>query len=202
MANATSKWLTLSLIALGCGGSQAAAPAGEHVQRGEGGECEWTEPSGVEARQRFGRRTARFGRRLARSSTKARASRCLRAQSRADKSSCSRSPPRPPRSRTKESEKPLGPTFLIRSQRRRSRAAEHGVSIPLPTLPSGWGDPSIAYEVASGAEIRLRRGQHAHQVAVRTRQAERRPRGGRARWRDGAAHAVRAHQPRSPINAR
>jgi hypothetical protein len=53
----------------------------------------------------------------------------------------------------KESEKPLGPTFSFSPSVDAPSGSSIEVSYPLPTLPNGWGDPSIAYEVAEGAEI-------------------------------------------------
>jgi hypothetical protein len=49
----------------------------------------------------------------------------------------------------KESERPLGPTFSF------SPPIEGNVevSFPLASLPSGWGEPSIGYEIESGGEV-------------------------------------------------
>lgn len=49
----------------------------------------------------------------------------------------------------KEGERPLGPTFSFSPPL--DGAIE--VSFPLSALPNGWGDPSIAYEVAEGEAI-------------------------------------------------
>lgn len=50
----------------------------------------------------------------------------------------------------KESEKALGPTFSFSPP----LDAPIEVSFPLGSMPDGWGDPSIAYEEAVGAEIK------------------------------------------------
>jgi hypothetical protein len=46
----------------------------------------------------------------------------------------------------KESERPLGPTFSFAPDLNSAIK----VSFPLASLPDGWGDPSIAYEVSEG----------------------------------------------------
>jgi hypothetical protein len=50
----------------------------------------------------------------------------------------------------KESERPLGPTFSFSPP-----LAADGIefSFPLASLPSGWGEPSIGYEVEAGGEV-------------------------------------------------
>jgi hypothetical protein len=53
----------------------------------------------------------------------------------------------------KESEKELGPTFAFSPPLDASGSGGIEVSFPLASMPDGWGDPSIAYEVESGSEI-------------------------------------------------
>jgi hypothetical protein len=50
----------------------------------------------------------------------------------------------------KESERPLGPTFSFAPDLDASAGGAIKVSFPLGSLPEGWGDPSIAYEVSEG----------------------------------------------------
>ena len=52
----------------------------------------------------------------------------------------------------KESERPLGPTFSFSPNVEASGGAIE-VSFPLASLPEGWGEPSIAYEVSEGAIV-------------------------------------------------
>lgn len=49
----------------------------------------------------------------------------------------------------KESERPLGPTFSFSPP----IEAEIEFSFPLASLPSGWGEPSIGYEIEAGGEV-------------------------------------------------
>ena len=50
----------------------------------------------------------------------------------------------------KESERPLGPTFSFAPP---LSADGIEISFPLASLPSGWGEPSIGYEIESGGEV-------------------------------------------------
>lgn len=51
----------------------------------------------------------------------------------------------------KESEKAVGPTFSFAPGLNAPDGASIIVSFPLGTVPEGWGEPSIAYEVDEGA---------------------------------------------------
>jgi hypothetical protein len=53
----------------------------------------------------------------------------------------------------KESERPLGPTFSFSPAVDAGDGSPLEVSLPLDSLPNGWGEPSIAYEVEEGTEI-------------------------------------------------
>ena len=50
----------------------------------------------------------------------------------------------------KESERPLGPTFSFSPDLDAPAGNAIKVSFPLASLPEGWGDPAIAYEVSEG----------------------------------------------------
>ena len=50
----------------------------------------------------------------------------------------------------KESERPLGPTFSFSPDLDAPAGDSIKVSFPLASLPEGWGDPAIAYEVSQG----------------------------------------------------
>jgi hypothetical protein len=53
----------------------------------------------------------------------------------------------------KESERPLGPTFSFSPALDAGDGSPLEISLPLDSLPHGWGEPSIAYEVEEGTEI-------------------------------------------------
>jgi hypothetical protein len=53
----------------------------------------------------------------------------------------------------KESERPLGPTFSFSPDLDAPSGGAIKVSFPLASLPDGWGEPSIAYEVAQGKVV-------------------------------------------------
>jgi hypothetical protein len=53
----------------------------------------------------------------------------------------------------KESERPLGPTFSFAPALDSPDGLPVEVSFPLASLPAGWGEPSIAYEVGEDEAI-------------------------------------------------
>jgi hypothetical protein len=53
----------------------------------------------------------------------------------------------------KEDQRPLGPTFSFAPDLQAPDGATIEVSFPLSSLPDGWGEPSIAYEVSQGAIV-------------------------------------------------
>jgi hypothetical protein len=53
----------------------------------------------------------------------------------------------------KESERPLGPTFSFAPDVAAPDGSAIEVSFPLASLPEGWGDPAIAYEISEGAVV-------------------------------------------------
>jgi hypothetical protein len=53
----------------------------------------------------------------------------------------------------KESERPLGPTFSFAPGLEAPSGDGIKVSLPLASLPEGWGDPAIAYEVSEGEVV-------------------------------------------------
>jgi hypothetical protein len=50
----------------------------------------------------------------------------------------------------KEDQKPLGPTFSFAPDLDAPAGESIKISFPLASVPDGWGDPSIAYEVDEG----------------------------------------------------
>jgi hypothetical protein len=144
MLNATRKWFVLALM-VGCGGSQASAPAANTAnevqpgtslaprnpvtKRGSGTVSAKLGPSGGTLELDEGPRVdvpagavtegQDFVLKLAQKTTAF---------------------------FNKESERPLGPTFSFAPD----LASAIKVSFPLASLPDGWGDPSIAYEISDG----------------------------------------------------
>ena len=147
MLNATRKWLVMALL-LGCGGSSASAPAANTAneakpdlavssarpvsKRGSesvsatvgsgGGSLELNEGPRVSIPGGTLNEAMDFVLKLA---------------------------PKTTAFFNKESERPLGPTFSF-SPPLAANGGSIEVSFPLASLPEGWGEPSIAYEVAQG----------------------------------------------------
>lgn len=144
-------WLVLSIAALGCGGSQAAAPAAstanEVKETSDGTRPGPTNPvskhgSGtVEATLGKGGGTLELDE----------GPRVVVPAGEVDSATdfVLKIAPKTTAFFNKESERPLGPTFSFSPP----IDANIEVSFPLSSLPSGWGEPSIAYEAAEGAEI-------------------------------------------------
>jgi hypothetical protein len=150
MLNATRKWFVL-VVLLGCGGSQASAPAATtaneakpgafaaaqapvskrgsgsvaaHVGPG-GGSLELDEGPRVEVPPGAVTEPKDFVLKVAQKTTAF---------------------------FNKESERPLGPTFSFAPDLETS-GAPIKVSFPLASMPDGWGDPAIAYEVSEGEVV-------------------------------------------------
>jgi len=156
MKSLNGTWLWLSIVVAGCGGAQAAAPgastaneAGEKVKAASasgpmnavsksgsesvtatlgpgGGSLELTEGPRVEVPAGAVEGGIDFVLNIA---------------------------PMTTAFSNKESEKALGPTFAFSPPLDASADGGITVSFPLASMPDGWGEPSIAYEVAAGAEI-------------------------------------------------
>jgi hypothetical protein len=150
MLNATRKWFVLGVL-MGCGGSQAAAPAattaneakpgalaaaGPVHKRGSGsvaanlgpggGSLELDEGPRVEVPAGAVKENKDFVLKIAQKTTAF---------------------------FNKESERPLGPTFSFAPELEAPSGATIKVSFPLASLPEGWGDPAIAYEVSEGEVV-------------------------------------------------
>ncbi|MDD9970085.1 MAG: hypothetical protein OXR73_27815 [Myxococcales bacterium] len=52
-----------------------------------------------------------------------------------------------------ESERPIGPTFVLSPAVVAPDGDHVEVSMPMASLPDGWGEPAIAYEYAVGARV-------------------------------------------------
>jgi hypothetical protein len=155
MARATDKWLALSLIALGCGGSQAEAPAASSAN--EVKEKAASAASGpINSVSKHGSSSVALllgtgggtleldeGPRVM----------VPPGTVKAGQEFVLKVAPKTTAFSNKESEKPLGPTFAFAPGIDASSGEGIEISYPLGTLPKGWGEPSIAYEVQEGAEI-------------------------------------------------
>ncbi|HEX2678486.1 MAG TPA: hypothetical protein VHM19_17660 [Polyangiales bacterium] len=53
----------------------------------------------------------------------------------------------------KEHEKAVGPTFSFAPDVTAPSGKSITVSVPLPSVPQGWGDPAIAYEIDEGQVV-------------------------------------------------
>lgn len=151
MLNATRKWFVLAVL-MGCGGSQAAAPAASTAneakpemamastrpvsKRGSGsvsaslgpggGSLELDEGPRVEVPPGAVEKGEDFVLKIAQKTTAF---------------------------FNKESERPLGPVFSFAPDIDAPSGSTIKVSFPLASLPDGWGDPAIAYEVSEGAVV-------------------------------------------------
>lgn len=150
MRNATRQWFVVAML-VGCGGSSASAPAANTAneakpdlasatrpvsKRGSGsvsatvgsggGSLELSEGPRVEIPAGAVSGTTDFVLKVA---------------------------PKTTAFSNKESERALGPTFSFSPHVEAGSAGAIEVSFPLASLPEGWGEPSIAYEVSQGAIV-------------------------------------------------
>ena len=152
MASSTGRWLALPmLVALGCGGSSASAPAATTAN--EVKEPSATGPSNAITKRGSGSVAALVGSGggtlelnegprvvIPRGAVTGGQDFVLKV---AQKTTAFAN---------KESEKALGPTFSF-SPGIETNGEKIEVSFPLASVPAGWGDPSIAYEIEEGAAI-------------------------------------------------
>jgi hypothetical protein len=149
MLNATRKWLVLGVL-MGCGGSQAAAPAATTAneakpgalaaqpvnKRGSGSVSAHLGPSGGSLELDEGPRVE-----VPSGTVKEGQDFVLKLAQKTTAFS------------NKESERPLGPTFSFAPELEAGSGGAIKVSLPLASLPEGWGDPAIAYEVSEGEVV-------------------------------------------------
>lgn len=151
MKNATRLWIVLACIG-GCGGSQAAAPAANSAteaqqqtqlaarpvnKRGSGSVAAKLGAGGGSLELDEGPRVAI----PAGSITEGELDFVLRV---AQKTTAFAN---------KESERALGPTFSFSPDVTAPAGDAIEISFPLASLPDGWGDPAIAYEVSEGEVV-------------------------------------------------
>jgi hypothetical protein len=151
MTRPNFRWLVLSIAALGCGGSQAAAPAASTANEvKERSEAPSAGPINPVSKHGSGTVSATLGKGGG-SLELDEGPRVVVPAGEVDSATdfVLKLAPKTTAFFNKESERPLGPTFSFAPP----VDADIEVSFPLSSLPAGWGDPSIAYEVAEGAEI-------------------------------------------------
>jgi hypothetical protein len=151
MLNATRKWFVLGVLMVGCGGPQAAAPAATTANEAKPGAFA---ASGPVSKRGSGTVTAKVGpgggsleldegpRVEIPVGTVAEAQDFV--LNVAQKTTAFHN---------KESERALGPTFAFAPALEAPSGDAIEVSFPLASLPEGWGDPAIAYEVSEGKVI-------------------------------------------------
>lgn len=158
MTSLNSKWLWLSIVVMGCGGSQAAAPgastANEAAEKVASESARESGPMNAVSKSGSESVTARLGpgggtlELTEGPRVEVPASVVEGAQDFVLKIA-----PMTTAFSNKESEKALGPTFSFSPPLDASAGGGITVSFPLASMPDGWGEPSIAYEVEAGAEI-------------------------------------------------
>jgi hypothetical protein len=151
MRNATRQWFVLAAAIIGCGGSQQAAPAANTANEARAGAVP-TGPRNPVSKRGSGSVTATIG--------------PSGGSLELDEGPRVEVPPgaisggqefvlkvaqKTTAFFNKESERPLGPTFSFAPDLVAPDGATIEVSFPLTSLPDGWGEPSIAYEVSEGA---------------------------------------------------
>jgi hypothetical protein len=158
MSSLNARWLLLSIVVLGCGGSQAAAPAAstanEVRENAANAEQSASGPANAVSKQGSGTVEARLGPGGG-SLELSEGPRVVVPRGAVDGGMdfVLKVAPKTTAFKNNESERALGPTFSFSPAVDAPDGASVEVSFPLASLPSGWGDPSIAYEVEHGESI-------------------------------------------------
>lgn len=152
MLNATRKWLVLGVLVVGCGGPQAAAPAATTANEAKPGA--FAASSSPVNKRGSGSVTAKIGP----GGGSLELDEGPRVQVPAGAVPEGQDFVLKVAQKTtaffnKESERPLGPTFIFSPELEAPSGDSIKVSFPLASLPEGWGDPAIAYEVAEGEVV-------------------------------------------------
>lgn len=160
MTSLNGKWLWLSIVVFGCGGSQAAAPGASTANEATVGTTEKAArhasgPMNAVSKSGSGSVTATLGPgggslELTEGPKVVIPAGVIEG----GQDFVLKLAPMTTAFSNKESEKALGPTFSFSPPIDASAAGGIQVSFPLGSMPDGWGDPSIAYEVQEGAEIK------------------------------------------------
>ncbi|HKP64781.1 MAG TPA: hypothetical protein VJV78_48935 [Polyangiales bacterium] len=151
MLNATRKWLVLGVLTVGCGGSQAAAPAATTANEAKPGALA---PSGPVSKRGSGSVAAHVGAGGGSLELDEGPRVEIPAGAVADAQDfVLKVAQKTTAFFNKESERPLGPTFSFAPALDAPSGSSIKVSFPLASLPEGWGDPAIAYEVSEGEVV-------------------------------------------------
>jgi hypothetical protein len=155
MTSLNGKWLWLSIVVVGCGGSQAAAPGASTANEAtEKAARQARGPMNAVSRSGSGSVTATLG--PGGGSLELTEGPRIVVPAGAVEGGQDfvlKLAPMTTAFSNKESEKALGPTFSFSPPIDASGSGGIEVSFPLGSMPDGWGDPSIAYEAEEGAEI-------------------------------------------------
>ncbi|HKU40922.1 MAG TPA: hypothetical protein VJR89_22325 [Polyangiales bacterium] len=149
MLNATRKWFVLAVL-MGCGGSQAAAPAANTANEAKPGAVLDSRPVSKRGSGTVSATVGTGGGSLELDEgprVEVPAGAVTQSQDYVLKIA-----PKTTAFFNKESERPLGPTFSF-SPPLDAESGAIKVSFPLASLPEGWGDPAIAYEVSEGEVV-------------------------------------------------
>jgi hypothetical protein len=152
MTSSHARWLLFSVVVLGCGGSRAAAPAASTAN--EVKEREASGPMNPVSKQGSGSVTAKLGPGGG-SLELSEGPRVVIPAGAVEggQEFVLKLAPATTAFKNKESERALGPTFSFSPGLDAPDGMTIEVSFPIDSLPAGWGDPSLAYEAATGAEI-------------------------------------------------
>jgi hypothetical protein len=156
MTRRNGKWLWLSIVVMGCGGSQAAAPGASTANEAATAKQARSSSGPMNAVRKTGSGTV--------TATLGPGGGTLELTEgprvvvppgavEGGQDFVLKLAPKTTAFANKESEKALGPTFSFAPPIDASANGGVEVSFPLGSMPDGWGDPSIAYEAEEGAEI-------------------------------------------------
>jgi hypothetical protein len=152
MTSSHATWLLLSIVVFGCGGSQAAAPAASTAN--EVKERDPAGPQNAVSKQGSGTVTAKLGPGGGTLELSEGPRVIVPAGAvEGGQDFVLKVAPRTTAFKNHESERALGPTFSFSPAVDAPDGSTVEVSFPLDSAPAGWGDPSLAYEVAEGTEI-------------------------------------------------
>jgi len=148
------RWLWLSIgVMLGCGGSQAEAPAASTANEAVNGRSA-SGPIGPVSKHGSGSVSAKVGPGGGTLELDEGPRVVIPAGAvEAGQEFVLKVAPKTTAFLNKESERPLGPTFSFSPPLDAPDGTSIEVSFPLASLPAGWGEPSIGYEVEAGGEM-------------------------------------------------
>ncbi|HET8937380.1 MAG TPA: hypothetical protein VFN67_28250 [Polyangiales bacterium] len=155
MTSRNGRWLWLSIVVFGCGGSQAAAPGASTANEAtEKPAAHASGPVNAVSKSGSGSVTATLGPGGGSLELTEGPKVVVPAGAiQGGQDFVLKLAPMTTAFSNKESEKALGPTFSFSPPLEASAAGGIQVSFPLGSMPDGWGEPSIAYEAEQGAEI-------------------------------------------------